>query len=396
MRRPRHGPPTYLVAVLVALIAVVGTRFAAAHQPEVRALDLLAFGLLLAGPALLLLRRRAPEAMLAGVLAVTGLYFARGYAWGPVVLALALAIVFASAAGRRAFTWAAVGSAVVAVAAAGLLAGGETASVRAAAVAAWLVVLVLLGEGVRVRRERLAEIRRRHREGEQRSRDEYRLALARDIHDVVAHSLSSINVQASVALHLAERDPAALKPALEAIKAASKDSLDEVRALLGVLRDDAPLAPSLRLERIPALVEEARRSGMEVSLETTGAVSGVLSEAQEATVYRVVQEALTNAVRHSGARQVRVRLVRTGDGLRADIDDDGAGLGQAAEGNGLRGMRERVAGAGGTLELAALDPGTRVRLHLPAAGAAGHQGRPPGRESGSAGTAGTERTEGMS
>ncbi|WP_427016623.1 sensor histidine kinase [Pseudarthrobacter sp. P1] len=364
MRRPRHGPPTYLVAVLVAIIALVGTRFAAVHQPGAERLDLLAYALLLAGPALLLLRRRAPEAMLAGSLLVTGLYFARGYPWGPVVLALGLAILFASAAGRRAFTWSAAGAAVLAVAAAGVLAGSETAAVRAAAVCAWLVVLVLLGEGVRVRRERMAEFHRRRLEHEQRSRDEYRLALARDIHDVVAHSLSSINVQAAVALHLAERDPSALKPALEAIKTASKDSLDEVRQLLGVLREEAPLTPSLRLERIPALVAEARRGGMEVSLERTGTPAG-LTEAQEGAVYRVVQEALTNAVRHSGAAHVRVRLVRTKQGLRVDIDDDGAGLGAAVEGNGLRGMRERAAGAGGTLELLALDPGTGVRLHIP-------------------------------
>ncbi|WP_155848401.1 sensor histidine kinase [Arthrobacter sp. 35W] len=385
MRRPRHGPPTYLVAVLVAAIALVGTRFAAARQPDARDLDLLAYALLLSGPALLLLRRRAPEVMLAGSFAVAGLYFARGYPWGPVVLALGFAIIFASAAGRRAFTWASAGAVVVVVAAAGIVAGSETATVRAAAVTAWLVVLVLIGEGLRARRERMAEVRRRRLEQEQRSRDEYRLALARDIHDVVAHSLSSINVQASVALHLAERDPSALKPALEAIKAASKDSLEEVRQLVGVLREEAPLTPSLRLERLPALVAEARRGGMEATLERTG-TPGPLTEAQEAAVYRVVQEALTNAVRHADAAHVRVRLVATAQGLRVDIDDDGAGLGGSAEGNGLRGMRERAAGAGGSLELIPLEPGTRVRLHIPAAGgtSGGTPAETPGTQGGSA------------
>ncbi len=152
-----------------------------------------------------------------------------------------------------------------------VLAGDETGLVRASAGVAWAAILVLIGEGFRRRGERMAEYRRRREAAKQAERDEYRLTLARDIHDVVAHSLSMINVQASVALHLGTNDPEKLRPALEAIKAASKESLAEVRQLLGVLRDDAPLSPAAppSLGRIPELVDDARRGGLEVRFENS-------------------------------------------------------------------------------------------------------------------------------
>src|SRR5919205_2092461 len=292
--------------------------------------------------------------------ASVGTYLALGYAWGPVFLSLALAIVLSAAAGKRWQTWTVAGiCAAVLVAAAGA-GGDEFGLVRAFAGTSWLAILVLMGEGIRLRTERVAERHRQREAGEQAARDEYRLALARDIHDVVAHSLSLINVRASVALHLGEKDPEQFRPALEAIKAASKDSLAEVRQLLGVLREDAPLspAPPPRLERIAGLADDARRAGLDVSLTQpdAAAVRHLPDTVQEAA-YRIVQEALTNVVRHSGARKAAVVLAlesptaagSPGEQLTVTVDDDGAGAAGVPEGNGVTGMRERAAAVGGSL-----------------------------------------------
>ena len=176
-----------------------------------------------------------------------------------------------------------------------------------------------------------------------------------------------INVRASVALHLGDRDPDQFRPALEAIKAASKESLDEVRQLLGVLRDDAPLRPASGpgLRKLPELAENARRTGLDVKLQTlpdaserTAPVAGVVEEA----AYRIVQEALTNVVRHSGAGRAAVVLEIPAEGpdagqLTVTVDDDGRGAAGAPEGNGLTGMRERAAALGGTVRFLPLHPG---------------------------------------
>lgn len=368
MPRRFQGPPTAFVVIAVAVVQVAGTVFAAARQPDHRPLDVLAFVLLLAGPAALSLRRRWPAVMLPVAAAATILYLAAGYPWGPVLLSLALAIVFSAAAGRRWQTWTVAGICAAALVAFFMASGDEGALIRAVAGTSWLVILVLLGEGARLRHERVAERKRQRESREQAARDEYRLSLARDIHDVVAHSLSLINVRASVALHLGDRDPEQFRPALEAIKAASKESLDEVRQLLGVLREDAPLSPTSRpsLGRVPEIVDNARRAGLDVRFQAGAGTDHVAAAAQEAA-YRIVQEALTNVVRHSGARTAHVSI-QVGKGeLLVAIDDDGAGAGTAPEGNGITGMRERVAALGGRLELGPAQSGTgwRVRAVLP-------------------------------
>lgn len=374
MHRRFRGPPTAVVVIVVAVIQVMGTVFASARQPDHRPVDLLAAVLLLLGPAALTLRRRAPVVMLPVTVAATGSYLALGYAWGPVFVSLALAIVFSAAAGKRWQTWTAVGVCAAALLLNSVLNSDDASLIRAFAGTSWLVILVLLGESGRLRGERAAERRRQRAAGEQAAQDEYRLALARDIHDVVAHSLSMINVQASVALHLGSGDPEQYRPALEAIKTASKESLAEVRQLLGVLRDDAPLSPAAmpQLARLPELVENARRAGPEVQLDVN--LAGQLAANVQEAAYRIVQEALTNVVRHAGARKAAVVLetlpasgMQQGT-LTVTIDDDGAGAAGAPEGNGVTGMRERAAALGGTLALVPLDPGWRVRAVIPLAG----------------------------
>ncbi|MGO4583132.1 sensor histidine kinase [Arthrobacter sp. 2RAF6] len=366
MQRRFQGPPTSFIVIAVALIQVLGTVFSASHQAALRPLDPLAFMLLLAGPAALAFRTRRPAVMLPITVAATSIYLLLGYAWGPIVLSLALSIILTAAAGLRWQAWLGAGICAAAVVLMAVLAGDETGLVRASAGVAWAAILVLIGEGFRRRGERMAEYRRRREAAKLAERDEYRLTLARDIHDVVAHSLSMINVQASVALHLGTNDPEKLRPALEAIKAASKESLAEVRQLLGVLRDDAPLSPAAppSLGRIPELVEDARRGGLQLRFENSVDTERVGTAQQEAA-YRIVQEGLSNVRRHSGAASAVVLLELAGNSLRVRIDDDGGGLRGAPAGNGLRGMRERVEALGGTLGLTPLEPGLRVEANLP-------------------------------
>lgn len=378
MNAARGGPHLGLVVTAIAAIQVVGTHFAANRQPGARPLDWLGYALLLAGPLLLLLWRRAPELMLVCVVAVTGTYFLLRYPLGPAPMAMAVAIVLVTAAGRRAFSWTVSAAVVAVLLLTAVLRGGDLALVRAVAVSAWLVIMVLVGESVRARIERAQENRARRRAAQARAEDEYRLTLARDIHDVVAHSLSMINVRASVALHLADRDPGQLKPALEAIKEASKDSLDQVRELLGVLRRDAPLQPGLTLARLPQLVEDAKGAGLGAALEydvEPGLLRERLGPAGEAVVYRMAQEAVTNVIRHADAGRVVLRLalgsVGRGPGLLVSVEDNGHGMRGAAEGNGLRGMRERLAAVGGSLTIVGLHPGTRVLAVIPLGAAPG-------------------------
>lgn len=366
MQRRFQGPPTSFIVIAVTLIQVLGTVFSASHQSALRPLDPLAFILLLAGPAALAFRSSRPVVMLPTALVATFSYVFLGYAGGPIVLSLALSIILTAAARLRWQAWLGAGICAAAVVLMAVLAGDETGLIRASAGVAWAAILVLIGEGFRRRGERMAEYRRRREAAKQAERDEYRLTLARDIHDVVAHSLSMINVQASVALHLGTNDPEKLRPALEAIKAASKDSLAEVRQLLGVLRDDAPLSPAAPpgLARIPELVEDARRGGLQLRFENS-IDPALVGAAQQETAYRIAQEALSNVRRHSGAASAVVLLELTGDALKVRIDDDGAGMRGAAAGNGLTGMLERVQALGGTLGLTSLEPGLRVEAMLP-------------------------------
>lgn len=366
-----NGPPTSFIVITVAVIQLVGTLFSAAHQEE-RPLDVFAIVLLLLGPAGLAFRKKSPELMLPVALVATGTYLAWGYAWGPIVLSLALSIVLTASAGLRWQAWLGAGLAAAAVVAGAAMAGDDGWPFRASAGVGWAVILVLLGQGIRRRSERFAEYRRRREAAARAERDEYRLTLARDIHDVVAHSLSMINVQASVALHLGTDHPEKLRPALEAIKTASKESLTEVRQLLGVLREDVPFEPAAAptLDRVPELIGQAELGGLQVRFEDTTDHSAIGSAQQEAA-YRIIQEALTNVGRHSGASSAVVRLeerhVAEGGSLTVRIDDDGAGMGLSVPGNGLTGMRERAAALGGSLALHELNPGLRVEAVLPLA-----------------------------
>jgi len=234
----------------------------------------------------------------------------------------------------------------------------------------------LLGVAVRNRNAYLAvvldraETAERTREEEAARRvSEERLRIAQDVHDVVAHAMVAINVQAGVGLHLLDRDPEQARQTLADIRAASGDALVDLRSTLGVLRSDPPTAPAQSLADLADLAAGLRSAGVAVALELDPSALTV-SAGVGATGYRIVQEALTNVVRHAGSAHARVGVRRQDGHVVIEVDDPGpAGPrppAPAGSGNGVRGMTERAAAVGGTVEAGPHGAGWRVRAVLPA------------------------------
>ncbi|MER5732051.1 sensor histidine kinase [Streptomyces sp. NPDC002138] len=380
-RTSRDGPP-WRSSLLVAVVAQVGTGWAEHLQPGREPLGWLGRVLLLLGPLLLVLRRRYPVAVVAGVCAVALGYLAGGYPYGPVFFSVALACLAAVGAGHRYAAWTAVG-----LLWAGHLAiahwlyrwlppagDGPAPWAGEGPVIAWALAVLAVSEVVRVRREQRARDRAERAAAERRRADEERLRIARELHDVLAHGISVINVQAGVGLALLDSDPEQARTALRTIKAASKEALGEVRQVLDTLRAPgaAPRTPAPGLDRLPELFAQAASAGLTVSLEG-GADGRGLSPGTDLAAFRIVQEALTNVVRHSGSRTARVRISRPGGVLELRIDDDGPATGgdPGGSGSGLTGMRERAADRGGSIEAGPRpDGGFRVVARLPLGGAA--------------------------
>jgi signal transduction histidine kinase len=233
---------------------------------------------------------------------------------------------------------------------------------------AFCLLALAAGDAVRSRREAVERAAAAAEEQGLRRLGEERLRIARDVHDVVAHAMVEINVQAGVAAHLLDHDPDQARSALRHIKAASGGALSDLRATLGVLRgaDAAPVRPAAGVEDLEDLGAGLRAAGVDVAFDVEPLPPGAAG--LEAVVYRIVQEALTNALRHADASTVRVRVARDGEAVDVEVRDDGTGAGAAGgSGQGLRGMRERAAAVGGTVEYGpAADGGWRVAARLPA------------------------------
>jgi signal transduction histidine kinase len=195
------------------------------------------------------------------------------------------------------------------------------------------------------------------------------MRIAQELHDVLAHSISLINVQAGVALALMDERPEQARTALTTIKEASKEALGEVRQVLSTLRapGDAPRAPAPGLDRLPELLEQAAAAGLRAELTVEGERTP-LPPGADLAAFRIVQEALTNIVRHSESRAARLVLVYAPGCVQVRVDDDGpaAAGGETGGGNGLVGMRERAAALGGSIEAGPRpDGGFRVDARLP-------------------------------
>jgi signal transduction histidine kinase len=328
--------------------------------------------LALVGPLALIGARRWPGPVVAVTALAASADLILDEHGGPPYLALAFGILSAVVRGARLWAWISVGVCWVAAITIALLIGQQPWTPwRIAGTTLGLLLVFGIGEGIRTRRERVAEFRRRVTQRRQTAEQAERVRIARELHDVIAHSLSQINVQAGVGLHLMDTQPEQARAALANIKETSKTSLDEVRSVLGMLRADdgdglePMLVPQPDLDRLRLLATGT--GALEVAIDDQLDHSSIPQGVQSA-VFRIVQESITNTVRHAeAATRVDVTLETDGDAVRVEVRDDGTGSRESsADGKGLLGMRERAELLGGTLEAGAPEGGGfRVVAVLP-------------------------------
>ncbi len=355
-----------LLGAVAAPLFVAGTHLATLNRmPPYRALDAIAYGLLaLAGAALALWRAR-PGTVFALTLACAALLLARGHAPGPVLLAPLLGLFRVILRyGLRIGAGATAVTGVVLFAA--HLTGSPPGEPHPLVVApTWFAVALMPFSGAAAvllqRERRAAEIKAEAERHIARAQEE-RLAIAREIHDVLGHSLSVISMRAGIALHVAERNPGQAVEALTAIRDISKQALAELRTTLDAIKDRHPVTDPARIRE---LVESIRATGQPVELIITGDPSQVGAATAHA-VYRIVQEALTNVMRHAAGARATVRLDYTPEEVALSVIDDGRGT-PGRPGNGITGMRERAEALHGRFACGP-EPrgGFAVRARLPA------------------------------
>ncbi|XRQ15669.1 sensor histidine kinase [Actinomadura welshii] len=311
---------------------------------------------------MLYLGRRYPVTAAVVSVVTTGVYYVTSTYDGPLLI-VPIAALYVVAARGRLQAAVAVGALILIGTGAGTLAGnGDVNGVALFMLTGWVVAMVALGWVRHSRRIYLHE-------AEQRAAGEERLRIARELHDVAGHHISLINVQAGTALHRFKKDPAQAEAALAAIKESSRDALRDLRATVGLLRgdgEDAPTAPAPGLDRIGELVESARAAGLAVRSDVAAGDGGPPPAGVGLAAYRIVQEALTNVVRHASATAVTVRVEQGPREVVIEVADDGRGPVPGTPGTGLRGMRERARALGGELTAGpGPDGGFRVRARLP-------------------------------
>ncbi|MEU4096328.1 sensor histidine kinase [Streptomyces sp. NPDC026673] len=313
----------------------------------------------------LLFRRRYPVAVGWFTVSATGAYYLLSDIDGPLVVVPIVALYAIAAQGRMRAAIAMAAAMVAGMSADTLAGSGDVNGTAVFMLTGWLVAVVALGS-VRHGRVAYAEEQARLRATEER------LRIAREVHDVVGHTISLINVQAGAALHRLKKDPAQAEAALGAIKSSSRETLRELRATLGVLRqvdEEAPTAPAPGLARANELVASAKLAGLPVRIDRTGP-ERPLPAPVDLAAYRIVQESLTNAARHSGAGRVTVRLAYTDGELALAVEDDGRGPAArpagTGGGSGIAGMTERARALGGELTAGPRPGGGfAVRARLP-------------------------------
>jgi len=354
------GLPGWVPDAVVAVISGVILVVVSAHVPVtsgVRALDPLGYALLVATGVSMGVCRRLPRFALAFVTAVLAAFVLRHYPNSPVwVTGWVTLTVLAWKTNRRT---AIVGAAVLLGGlSAAAAAAGSSGVLEPAIYLGWSAAAVLLGDVLRNRRGYLAGQAERARFAERSREDEAarrvaeeRLRIARDLHDSVAHAMATINVQAGAAAHVLDRHPEAAGAALVAIQRASGEVLDELNAMLSLLRDDTQRAERAPTPGLDQLARLADGSGLDVELTVYGPTQTVPAVVSTAA-YRVVQESLTNVLRHSQSTKARVRVAAGADAddLLIEVADAGPARPDAAPGTGvgIRGMRERVGATGGT------------------------------------------------
>ncbi|MFI7616533.1 sensor histidine kinase [Nonomuraea terrae] len=355
------------LALIVAAVTMVTSRGAAWGQPDRVPPDAYAYALLLVGPVAVLLSRRFPLLTTAAALGACDLYLIAGYPYGPCFFSPAVLLFLLVARGRRLVAWSMAGLTLVSFLSYAWLVGNRD-FFHNVWILTSIMLLMVLAELVRIVKERRAERERTAEEEARRQASEERLTMAQELHDVLAHNISLIHVQASTGLHLIDANPEQARTALATIKTASKEVLGEMRSVLNVLREGAPRSPTAGLDRLDELVE---RSGLTVTLKRVG--SRPLPSQVERAAYRIVQESLTNAARHAPGADVGVRLEYADKELVVRVTDTGAttppapseSLSESGSGNGIPGMRERAAALGGTLVAGPSGPGFQVEARFP-------------------------------
>lgn len=366
MRGPSKRLRLWVPVLLSALVQIPASIWLVKTAQPVLWVAVATIGLAVLGPVALIAARRFPGPVVAVVAAAAVGELLVGVNGGPPPIALAFALVGAIVRGARIWAWVslAVGWAVALIL--GLLSPPDAWNPpRIVGTTLGLLLVMGIGEGIRSRRERIRDYRAAAARRRLTAAEEERMRIARELHDVLAHSLSQINVQAGVGLHLADTQPEKAVEALSAIKQSSKAALDDVRAVLGVLRadgDDAPLAPQAGIAAIADLVGRTAIPGAVVEFHDELADHDMPAPIG-AAAYRIVQEALTNVTRH-GVGVTRVDVLLTSDsGLVVEVSDDGT-VGEIEPGRGLLGMRERVELLGGRFDVRS-DAGFTVRAEFP-------------------------------
>jgi signal transduction histidine kinase len=329
--------------------------------------DAVGITLMVLAAATLVARRRAPLPVLAATSALTLTELVTGDPRAPVAMAAVIALYTVASTTDRPTTWR-VGllTMTVLTATAMLVGPAPWYDQENIGIFAWTGMAATAGDAVRSRRAFVAAIRERAeraertREEEARRRvAEERLRIARDLHDVVAHHIALVNVQAGVAAHVMDKRPDQAKEALAHVREASRSALGELRATVGLLRQsgdpEAPTEPAPGLTRLDELVGTFHSAGLAVDVVRADEGS-TLPAAVDLAAYRVIQEALTNVQKHAGTQaKAEVSVVRVGPNVEITVLDDGArnpggpDSGGAGGGHGLLGMRERVTALGGTL-----------------------------------------------
>ncbi|MEV5598877.1 sensor histidine kinase [Streptomyces sp. NPDC052496] len=400
--RPGGGPLAWIrahplafdtVLALAVVVAIMVGAMAGPHGPHgprfgERELTATTVVLAVAAGGALVLRRRFPRSVLAatGVCTLLELLLETEAPRAPVACAVVVALCTLAARTDRSTTWRVGVLTVVVLTAAAMLFGDRPWYAQEnLGIFAWTGMAAAAGDAVRSRRAFVAAIRERAdraertREEEARRRvAEERMRIARELHDVVAHHIALVNVQAGVASHVMDSRPDQARQALAHVREASRSALDELRATVGLLRqsDDptAPTEPAPGLGVLDQLVDGFVRAGLPVTLDVPGHVDA-LPAAIDLTAYRIVQEALTNVHKHAGTgARATVRIVRSTEALTVTVLDDGGATGpdhrpraqEPGGGHGLMGMRERVAALRGTVETGPRPAGGfQVRVRLP-------------------------------
>ncbi|NGO80752.1 sensor histidine kinase [Streptomyces sp. YC504] len=375
------------VVLAVTVVVVGGTLWSMRGKSETFGQATLGWALIAVGCGALYFRRRWPVAVALVTLAVCVVYYPLSVYDGLVMVTFVVALYTAAAEGRFAAA-VALGIGVMLMIVYGEMrqAPGrrEVDDASFMMLAGWLLSILVLARAQRTRAAYLEEVRARARAAEreqearaQQSATEERLRIAREVHDVLGHSISLINVQSSAALHKLGKKRTAADPAvalagaeeaLEAVKSTSKDALRELRSTLGMLREAgeaAPTAPASGLARLPELAERARSAGLDVRIATQGAARE-LPPPLDLAAYRIVQESLTNVTRHARASAATITLDYGADDLRLRVEDDGLGAPDGiGPGSGIRGMAERAKAFGGELTTENTADGFRVTARLP-------------------------------